>query len=211
MEKCMGNPNIDLEKQLWSKGYAKVCGLDEVGRGPLAGPVVAGAVIIENESQFLEGVRDSKLMSEKKRLFFFEEIKKKSLGWGIGIVESFEIDKMGITKAIQKAMELAIQDVGFDVDFLITDGNIQKIGNYPMRVIIDGDNIHYSISAASVIAKVTRDEIMKEYSKKYPEYGFERHVGYGTKIHMDALKTLGPCEIHRRCFKPVAKFFEKGV
>jgi ribonuclease HII len=204
----MINPTIDLEKKLWAKGYLKICGLDEVGRGPLAGPVVVGAVVIENESQFLEGVRDSKVMSEKKRDFFFEKIKEISTAWGIGVVESFEIDEFGISQAIQKAMERAIDSLGIDVDYLITDGNVQKIRNYPMEVITDGDALHYSISAASVLAKVTRDNMMKEYSKKYPEYGFEKHVGYGTKIHMEALERIGPCEIHRKCFKPVAKFFK---
>jgi ribonuclease HII len=204
----MINPTIDLEKKLWAKGYLKICGLDEVGRGPLAGPVVVGAVVIENESQFLEGVRDSKIMSEKKRDFFFEKIKEISTAWGIGVVESFEIDEFGISQAIQKAMERAIDSLGIDVDYLITDGNVQKIRNYPMEVITDGDALHYSISAASVLAKVTRDNMMKEYSKKYPEYGFEKHVGYGTKIHMEALERIGPCEIHRKCFKPVAKFFK---
>jgi len=204
----MINPTIDLEKKLWAEGFLKICGLDEVGRGPLAGPVVVGAVVIESENQFLEGVRDSKVMSEKKRDFFFEKIKEISTGWGIGIVENFEIDELGISQAIQKAMERAIDSLKFDVDYLITDGNVQKIRNYPMQVITDGDARHYSISAASVLAKVTRDNIMKEYSKKYPEYGFEKHVGYGTKIHMEALERIGPCEIHRKCFKPVAKFFK---
>ncbi len=205
----MQKPTLDLEKKLWREGYLKICGLDEVGRGPLAGPVVAGAVVIENESQFLGGVRDSKTMTEKNRVFFCEKIKELSTGWGIGIVESFEIDELGISKAIQKAMGLAIQDLGFKPDYLITDGNINQILSYPMKTVIDGDSLHYTISAASVIAKVTRDEIMRKFSEEYPEYGFEKHVGYGTKVHMEALKKFGPCKIHRKCFKPVAKFFEK--
>ncbi len=148
-------------------------------------------------------------MTEKKREYFFEKIKEVSSGWGIGIVESYEIDELGISRAIQKAMELAVKDIGFEPDYLITDGNINQILQYPMQTVIDGDSLHYSISAASVIAKVTRDRIMKEYSLKYPEYGFERHVGYGTKVHLEALKNFGPCKIHRKCFKPVAKFFQK--
>ncbi len=207
--KLMINPTLNLEKKLWSKGYLKICGLDEVGRGPLAGPIVVGAVVIENEQQFLEGVRDSKVMTEKKRDFFFEKIKKISTDWGIGIVENFEIDDFGISCAIQKAMERAIEDLKFDVDYLITDGNVKQIKNYPMKIVINGDALHYSVSAASVLAKVTRDEIMKEYARKYPGYGFEKHVGYGTKAHMEALNRLGPCQIHRKCFKPVAKFFKK--
>jgi ribonuclease HII len=202
-------PDLKLEESLWKDGYIKVCGLDDFGRGPLAGPVVAGAVVVEKKEQYLDGVRDSKTMTEKKRDYFFEKIKEVCSGWGIGIVHSDEIDRLGISKAIQKAMVLAVQDIGFKPDFLITDGNIGKVEDYPTRTLIDGDALHYSISAASVIAKVTRDRMMKEYSLKYPGYGFEKNVGYGTKIHMEGLKSLGPCEIHRKCFNPVAKFFEK--
>ncbi len=204
----MVNPTLDLERKLWNKGYLKVCGLDEVGRGPLAGPVVVGAVVVENEEQFLEGVRDSKLMTEKKRLFFCEKIKEVSSDYAIGIVESSEIDELGISEAIQRAMERAVSGLNLDIDYLITDGNVKKFGNCPMKIVTDGDALHYSVSAASVLAKVTRDIIMKEYSLKYPNYGFEKHVGYGTKVHMEALRNLGPCEIHRKCFKPVAKFFK---
>jgi ribonuclease HII len=207
----MNKPSIDLEKDLWIQGYKRVCGIDEVGRGPLAGPVVAGAVVIGSDDHFLDGVRDSKSMTEKRREYFFDEIKKNCLGWGIGIVESIELDELGISKAIQKAMVLAVGDLEKrmkeKVDFLIVDGNVMKIGGYPMKKIILGDNFHYSISAASVIAKVARDRMMREYAKTYPNYGFEKHVGYGTKVHMDALKKYGPCEIHRKCFKPIAKFF----
>lgn len=202
----MINPTLDLEKKLWSKGYLKVCGLDEVGRGPLAGPVVVGAVVIENEGQFLEGVRDSKTMTEKRRLFFFEKIKQISSDWGIGIVQNFEIDELGISQAIQEAMQRAVKNL--NMDYLITDGNVKKFSNCPMKIVKDGDAIHYCVSAASVIAKVTRDEIMKKYALQYPGYGFEKHVGYGTKAHMEALERLGPCKIHRKCFKPVAKFFK---
>ena len=202
----MVNPTLDLEKKLWEEGYLKVCGLDEVGRGPLAGPVVVGAVVIENEDQFLEGVRDSKTMTEKKRLFFYEKIKEVSSSWGIGIVESFEIDELGISQAIQEAMQRAVKDL--DIDYLITDGNVKKIGDCPMKIVNDGDMLHYCVSAASVLAKVTRDNIMKKYALDYPNYGFEKHVGYGTKIHMQALEKFGPCKIHRKCFKPVAKFFK---
>ncbi len=202
----MINPTLDLEKKLWSKGYLKVCGLDEVGRGPLAGPVVVGAVVIENEEQFLEGVRDSKTMTEKRRLFFFEKIKQISSDWGIGIVQNFEIDELGISQAIQEAMQRAVKNL--NMDYLITDGNVKKFSNCPMKIVKDGDAIHYCVSAASVVAKVTRDEIMKKYALQYPGYGFEKHVGYGTKAHMEALEKLGPCKIHRKCFKPVAKFFK---
>lgn len=205
----MQKPTLEFEKKLWNEGFLKICGVDEVGRGPLAGPIVVGAVVIENESQFLDGVRDSKTMTERNRVFFSEKIKEVSSGWGIGIVQSFEIDKLGLSKAIQKAINLAIDDLNCKVDYLIVDGNIGNILKYPFKSVINGDALHYCVSAASVIAKVTRDNIMKEHAQEYPEYGFEKHVGYGTKAHMEALKKFGPCEIHRKCFKPVAKFFEK--
>ena len=205
----MYEPSLELEKGLWSDGFKKICGIDEVGRGPLAGPVVAGAVVIDCESQFLEGVRDSKVMSEKKRDFFCEKIKEVSLGWGIGVVESSEIDSLGLSRAIEKAMVLAVKNISCGIDFILIDGNVKNFSKIPTRSIVDGDRLHYSISAASVIAKVARDKIMREYALKYPQYGFEKHVGYGTKVHMEALKEFGPCEIHRKCFKPVAKFFGK--
>jgi ribonuclease HII len=204
------NPTIELEKELWESGYMNICGIDEVGRGPLAGPVVVGAVNLSNEDQVLEGVRDSKTMTQKKREYFFEKIKEVCF-WGIGIVESFEIDELGLTEGIKKAVNISLKNLedmmGRKPDFLLIDGGFPKFSKYKVKSVNGGDSLHYSISAASVIAKVTRDRLMMEYSKKYPEYGFEKHVGYGTKGHLEALDKYGPCEIHRKCFKPVAKFF----
>ncbi len=203
-------PTIELEKKLWKSGYANVCGIDEVGRGPLAGPVVVGAVNLSNEAQVLEGVRDSKTMTQKQREYFFEKIMG-VCSWGIGIVESFEIDELGLTESIKKAVEMSLQSLENTMegkpDYLLIDGGVSNLSEYRMKSINGGDGFHYSISAASVIAKVTRDRLMMEYAKKYPEYGFEKHVGYGTKGHLEALNKFGPCEIHRKCFKPVAKFF----
>lgn len=213
----MINPDIELEKSLWRKGFINVAGLDEVGRGPLAGPVVAGAVIIHREDQFLEGVRDSKKMTEKKRDFFFEKIKDVVSGWGVGVVSSEDIDTLGISKAVLKAMQLALLDaenmIGKKSDYLIVDGpSVLKIPGYEMTRMKSGDLLHYSISAASVLAKVTRDRMMiEDYALKYPEYGFEKHVGYGTKFHMDALEKYGPCPIHRRSFSPIAKLLKKDI
>ncbi len=203
----MVNPTLDLEKELWKKGYVNICGIDEVGRGPLAGPVVVGAVIVNNEEQFLEGVRDSKTMTEKKRDYFFDKIKD-ICPWGIGIVDSVEIDDLGLTQAIQKAIRLALKDLKTSPDYILLDGGIPLLEDYEMEGIDKGDLLHYSISSASVLAKVTRDRIMREFAIKYPNYFFERHVGYGTKLHMEALEKFGPCEIHRRSFKPIAKFFK---
>lgn len=198
-------PTIELEEKLWKKGYKNIVGLDEAGRGPLAGPVVAGAVVIHSGDQVVQGVRDSKKMSEKQREEVFEIIKEKSSAFGIGIVDSYDIDKFGIQKAVKLAMEKAIDNL--DIDYIIADGkNISIISGFPMERITKGDLLHYSISAGSILAKVTRDRIMKEMAIKYPQYGFEKHVGYGTKYHLEMLKKYGPCNIHRKCFRPVREF-----
>jgi ribonuclease HII len=203
-------PDIELEEKLWKEGYNIVVGIDEVGRGPLAGPVGAGAVVIKPHSQILELVRDSKTLSEKQRNEVYEQIKESVYAYGVGLVSESEIDDMGIQMAVLKAMTIALREVekmiGSKADYLIIDGtNVELIGEYPTRKMSKGDLHHYSISAASILAKVDRDNLMIEYSKKYPEYGFERNMGYGTKEHMDALKKFGPCEIHRRSYKPVAE------
>lgn len=208
-------PDIKLEEKLWSQGYSLVAGLDEAGRGPLAGPVVAGCVIITSAEQVVPFVRDSKKMTEKKREEAFKLITEMSFSFGYGIVSASEIDKVGIQKAVLEAMRIALEvaeeKIGKKVDYIIADGkNISTIPNYKMEKITQGDLHHYSISAGSVIAKVVRDRIMYDYAKKYPVYGFEKHVGYGTKQHMDMLKKYGPCIIHRRSFKPIDKLIYKG-
>ena len=208
----MVTPTINLEQKLWKQGYINVVGIDEAGRGPLAGPVSAGAVLINSKDQVVEGVRDSKKMSEKQRERVFEEIKEKSTAWGVGLASNAEIDKFGIQKAVRIAMERALNEVKKKVkkvDYLIVDGkNVSKIFGYKMDRITKGDMYHYSISAASVLAKVTRDRIMREMNIKYPQYGFEKHVGYGTKLHIEMLKKYGPCEIHRKSFKPVGELIK---
>ena len=210
----MQYPDIKLEKELWEKGFKIVVGIDEAGRGPLAGPVSAGAVVIQNEDQVVEKVRDSKKMTKKQREEAFQKIKDISTAWGVGLVDSKEIDRMGIQEAVKKAMILALVQVERmlkkKAEYLIVDGtNVLPIIGYKMVRIQEGDLLHYSISAGSVLAKVQRDRIMREYSKEYPEYGFERHVGYGTKLHMEMLKKYGPCDIHRRCFRPVRELLEE--
>lgn len=196
-------PDIKLEKKLWLEGFKNVVGVDEAGRGPLAGPVVAGAVLIHNEAQVVEGVADSKKLSEKKREGLFETIKTKSSGWGVGIVDSFEIDSIGIQEAVRLAMIRAISSID-DIDYIIADGkNVSLIDGYTMDRITKGDMLHYSISAASILAKVTRDRLMIEYSKQYPNYFFEKHMGYGTKLHIESINTYGICDIHRKSFEPI--------
>lgn len=198
-------PDLSLERTLWDKGFINVAGVDEAGRGPLAGPVIAGAVVVCSEEQIVPGVRDSKKMTTAQREAAFEEIKLKSTGFGIGIVSPEEIDEIGINKAVWKAMHQALSEIernfSMEISYVIVDGsNTLALDGYPSKRIKKGDFYHYSISAASVLAKVTRDRIMREESLKYPHYGFDKHVGYGTKAHYEALKANGPCPIHRKTF-----------
>jgi len=199
-------PTLVLEEKLWKKGYKIVAGLDEAGRGPLAGPVVAGCVVISSPNQVVDIVRDSKKMTKKQRNVAFDLIKEKSDAYGVGVVDAKRIDEIGIRYAVLEAMTKAISEVekilGKRVEYIIADGGIYLLEDYSMDSINKGDLNHYSIAAGSVLAKVTRDRLMEEYSKKYPEYGFEKHVGYGTKYHMEMISKYGPCEIHRKSFAP---------
>lgn len=203
----MKYPDTKLEEKLWQKGFRYVLGVDEAGRGPLAGPVVVGAVLIENPKQVVENVRDSKKMTKKQRKKAFVEIQEKSTAFGIGIVDAKEIDRVGIKEAVKEAMILAVSEVEKKikkkVDYIISDGAVYLLDDHKMMSISRGDLNHYSIAAASVLAKVTRDMIMEEYSKKYPNYGFEKHMGYGTKVHLDAISKHGICDIHRKSYEPI--------
>lgn len=203
----MKYPDTKLEEKLWQKGFRYVLGVDEAGRGPLAGPVVVGAVLIENPKQVVENVRDSKKMTKKQREQAFVEIQEKSTAFGIGIVDAKEIDRVGIKEAVKEAMILAVSEVEKKikkkVDYIISDGAVYLLDDHKMMSISRGDLNHYSIAAASVLAKVTRDMIMEEYSKKYPNYGFEKHMGYGTKMHLDAISKHGICDIHRKSYEPI--------
>ncbi len=203
-------PDTKLEERLWSNGYKLVLGLDEAGRGPLAGPVVAGGVVITKESKIIPTVRDSKKMTERQRNEAFEKIKDSVLAYGVGIVGPREIDRIGIQEAVLKAMVTVLEVIEAKlnkrVDYIIADGtNILEIPRYKMDRIKQGDLNHYSISAGSVLAKVTRDRIMRKYHEEYPEYGFDTHVGYGTKKHIEAIKKFGITKIHRKSFAPINK------
>ncbi len=199
-------PTLELEQKLWRKGFKIVAGLDEAGRGPLAGPVVAGCVVISSPDQVVDTVRDSKKMTKKQRDIAFNLIKEKSDAYGVGIVDAKRIDEIGIRYAVLEAMTKAILEVekmlGKRVEYIIADGGIYLLEDYNMESINKGDVNHYSIAAGSVLAKVTRDRLMEEYAKQYSVYGFEKHVGYGTKYHMEMISKYGPCEIHRRSFAP---------
>ncbi len=189
------------DEQFLKQGFSSLAGVDEAGRGPLAGPVVASAVIVRDFS-FLSAVDDSKKLTAKKREAAFDEIMGKCIV-GIGVVETREIDRINILQASLKAMEIAVGKLGVLPDCLLVDGN--KTPKLPIRqfAIVDGDALSFSIACASIVAKVTRDRMMDYYDDVYPEYGFKKHKGYGTRQHVEALKTKGPCEIHRKSFEPV--------
>ncbi len=266
----MKYPNFNEEKKLWKQGYKFVVGLDEVGRGPLAGPVVASAIIInlinkkhsdilQNVRMFL-GIKDSKKLSEKQREEFYEILTKHSaIRWGIGIVSEKVIDKINILEATKLAMVRAIaslisnfqfpisksrQSRGLSIEseqiqkpkskiikvqnqplqkidgrqfsaeagFLLIDGNFGIDSTIPQKSIIKGDEKVFSISAASIIAKVTRDRIMQKMDKKYPQYGFAQHKGYGTELHIKNLKKFGHCKIHRKTFEPIkSRVYSKSL
>lgn len=250
----MKYPNFNEEKKLWKQGFNFVAGLDEAGRGPLAGPVVAGAVAIINpndqipkrfghplrrEASWKLGlgifeVKDSKKMSGKQR----EEVYKKlieceNIAWGIGIVSEKVIDKINILEATKLAMQKAVKNLekksvnlayinindrskSCGLDFVLIDGNFKLdfneaafakgYGVPKQKSIVKGDQKVFSVASASIIAKVTRDRLMRKYHKKYPQYGFDKHKGYGTKAHFANLEKFGPCKIHRRSFWPVSHF-----
>ncbi|MFH1968678.1 MAG: ribonuclease HII [bacterium] len=231
----MKYPNLNEEKKLWKKGFKYVVGVDEAGRGPLAGPVVAAAVFVKPKTKILiKGINDSKKLSEKQREEFYEILTiHPHIKWGIGVVSEKVIDKINILEATKLAMNKAVknlqkklakeklirrtsfpivddrQSLG-KVDFLILDGNF-KINSACLpagrqKSIVKGDQKVISIAAASIIAKVTRDRLMRKYHKKYPEYGFCFHKGYPTKAHFANLKKFGPCKIHRKSFWPVKAY-----
>ncbi len=177
-------------------------GVDEAGRGPLAGPVVAAAVMLQKEFQ-IPGLNDSKKLSHTKREKLFDEIKEKALYVGIGIVDNNEIDRINILQAALRAMEIAVENLKVSPDFLLIDGNQKTSLIIPQKAIIKGDSKSTSIAAASIIAKVTRDRIMSEFDSQYPEYNFTKHKGYPTKEHYEMIKKYGPCPIHRKTFKGV--------
>lgn len=202
-------PTFEYENKLVSINFSQICGIDEVGRGPLAGPVVAAAVMFNTElfkdpCKF-KGVNDSKKLSEKSREKWYEFLTKhKKIKWGVGIVSEKIIDKINILEATKLAMMEAIKKMGAHPDFLLIDGNfILEIPNLNQKAVIKGDTKIISIAAASIIAKVTRDKMMQQFNEDYPEYGFNKHKGYGTALHCKAIKKFGPCPIHRRSFEPI--------
>ena len=193
-------PDYSFEKEKIGSGFNIVAGVDEAGRGPLAGPVCAAAVILPTDCE-IEGLDDSKKISEKKRERLYNVIIEKAVSYSIQLVDNSVIDDVNILNATYIAMTNAVNNLDIKPDFVLIDGNRQppelKISS---EAIVKGDSKSMSIAAASILAKVTRDSFMIELAKKYPEYEFERHKGYGTKLHCEKLREFGPCEIHRRTF-----------
>lgn len=188
-----------IEESLLDKGYTCVCGVDEAGRGPLCGPVVAAACILP-VGLYIEGLNDSKKLSPKKRKQVFEEIKKHAIAYCIAEASVEEIDALNILEADMLAMKRAVEGLSVKADFAIIDGNVSRGFNIPTMTVIKGDATSPSIAAASILAKVTRDEMCEQMDKDYPQYGIAKHKGYGTKQHMDALRQYGPSPIHRKKF-----------
>ncbi|MDY7032900.1 MAG: ribonuclease HII [Thermodesulfobacteriota bacterium] len=196
------------ERDVSLQGYTVVAGIDEAGRGPLAGPVVAAAVVLPGDHT-IRGIKDSKKLSPVKRDILFCEIYRQAKAVGIGRVDQREIEEINILQASLKAMKLAVNNLNLRADYLLVDGIHPIPIQIPQKTIKGGDSLSPSISAASIIAKVTRDRIMQEYHTLYPDYGFDRHKGYGTKDHMMAIKRFGCCEIHRRTFRGVKEYLRE--
>ncbi len=208
-------PDLELENDLRSRGQRVIAGVDEAGRGPLAGPVVAGAAVLPDDfSHHL--VNDSKKISEKKRELLFDELSQRDdIHWAVSVVGAEEVDAVNILRATHLGMARAVDALAMTVDFCLIDG--LPVPDFPLahRGVVKGDAKSLSIAAASIFAKVTRDRLMREFAREFPDYGFEKHKGYGTKAHLAALKTHGPCRLHRRSFQPVAQlalpFGEQGA
>lgn len=188
-----------FEKQEQEKGNFLIAGMDEVGRGPLAGPVCVACVIMPLDD-IIEGIDDSKKISEKKRNELYELIKEKAIAYSIEMVDEQKIDEINILEATKLCMKNAVKNLTLKPDVVLVDAISKLDTDIPIRGIVKGDMLSYSIGAASILAKVTRDNYMCEIAKEYPEYGFEKHKGYGTKVHIEALKEIGPCEYHRLSF-----------
>ena len=194
----------EIEDEAFAEGYTVICGVDEAGRGPLAGPVCAAAVILPRGHQ-IPGLNDSKKLTDKKRRELFPLIKEQAIAYGIGMANHEEIDEINILQATYLAMERAISQLEGKADMALIDGNRAKDFGMAVQTVVKGDSLSANIAAASVLAKVTRDDLMVEMAKEFPGYGFEVHKGYGTKAHYEALRNMGPCAIHRMTF--LKKFY----
>ena len=202
-------PNFDIENEKHSQGYKYVCGCDEAGRGPLCGPVVAAAVILSPDTE-IEGLNDSKKLTEKKRELLFDVIKEKAIAYAIAEASAEEIDDINILNASMLAMCRAVEALPVKADFALIDGNCSRGFQIPTETVVKGDAKSASIAAASILAKVTRDRQCKELDALYPEYNIAKHKGYPTKDHMDAVRKYGPSPIHRKTFLKFLKSDENS-
>ena len=196
----------EFEEKAWADGYSAVCGVDEAGRGPVAGPVCAAAVILP-AGAVIEGLNDSKKLSEKKREQLFDVITEQAVAWSVSLVDEKTIDEINILQATYRAMRQAVEGLPHPADFAYVDGNRSEGLVLPHACVVGGDGKIPSVAAASIVAKVTRDRLMRQFSERYPEYGFEKHKGYETRAHDEALLAHGPCPIHRMTF--LKKFYQK--
>jgi ribonuclease HII len=194
-----------FEKKAFQKGFSRIAGIDEAGRGPLAGPVVSAAVIFPISLQ-ISGISDSKKLTPKKRDYLYERIYDLAVSVGIGIVDPFEIDRINILQAALLSMAMAVGNLAPQPDCLLIDGTFSISSALPQEVIPKGDALSVSIAAASIVAKVTRDRLMKRYHQDYPQFEFSKHKGYPTKAHKQAIQKFGCCPIHRRSFKGVKEY-----
>lgn len=199
-------PDYSVENEIKAKGYKLVCGIDEAGRGPLAGPVCAAAVILPEGAE-IEGLNDSKKLTEKKREALFDVIKQTAVSYSVAFASVEEIEEVNILNATFLAMKRALEGLNAPPDFAVIDGNkIPPELPVPATAVVKGDSVCCSVAAASILAKVTRDRLMLEYDRKYPQYGFSKHKGYGTKLHIEAIGKYGAADIHRMSF--IGKFLK---
>jgi ribonuclease HII len=189
----------EIENSYFEKGFRLICGVDEAGRGPLAGPVCAAAVILPPNHN-IPGLNDSKKLSDKKRRELYPLIKDQAVAYGIAFASEQEIDDINILQATFLAMQRAIDQLSVKPDLALIDGNREKDFGVPVKTVVHGDSLSASIAAASVLAKVTRDDLMLKLSEQYPQYAFDIHKGYGTKAHYEAISAHGPCPVHRMTF-----------
>lgn len=194
--------DFSVESTLWSQGLQMVCGIDEVGRGCFAGPVVAGAVIFPQGAKLIEGIADSKLLTHKKRVELAKRIKDSASAWAIGEISVPDINKYGIGEATQLAFSKAVANLGKAADFFLIDAfYVKTLDKLKQKPLPGGDRISASIAAASIIAKVYRDELMEKLGLQFPNYAFDKHKGYGTKLHRELIKKFGLSDLHRKSFK----------
>lgn len=214
MKRASKTASLQYEHQYWNSGYRRVMGLDEAGRGTWAGPVAAGAVCLPPDrhdlSKVLAGVRDSKQMTPRQRVNLVDTIKKTAVAWGVGSASAAEIDAIGIVPATRLAMQRALESSAFKPDALLIDSLVWPEMKVPQLSIIKGDTLSLSIAAASILAKVWRDEHMRQLAEQYPQYGFASHKGYGTAKHHAALKQFGVCAEHRRTFAPIRALLDEA-